>query len=272
MNNIIRKYRFKLKTLLLSDNEIGSYFYFQKALYLFLLLYIFHLIPILNIITGENSIIPSIANKNLNFDLFSSLNSNWKLYLFLTVYLTLLVKGIYKHPNLFESIFIYIFSFSFFSGTYLLNNGAQQLIIQLLFYIIFSSVSRKNQNSTMISNLGIIACKTQVIIVCFFSGFYKLFGSSWINGSGLFYSLKIKDYNPIWITSQLQENNFFLECLNYISVLYMLLFGFLVIFRLKKILWLGVTIHLSITLIMGIYDFGLVMLISYILFIPKKIL
>ena len=273
MKRIISKY---ISNTIESPFNTFTYGIFQKGIYLFLFLYFIHLLPIANIIFGSNSIIPKIESQNFLtyfFNIFQLELFSKYYWVILIVYLLILLKGIlYRQRNIIEPILVYYFTINFFNKSFLLNTGAQQIVSLLLFYMIFIN-NRNNKLSyfeNLISNLGLIACKFQIMILYFFSAYYKYFGELWLDGSAVFYALKIEDYNPFWITSILSENNILLITANYMTLSYLTLFPLILLLKNRFLLLAGVIMHLSIAFIMGINDFGLIMATTYLIFIPER--
>lgn len=259
-----------------SPFNIYTYKLFQKGVYLFLFLYFIHLIPIAEIIFGTNPIIPKINNLNglaylfniFQIDIFSEYY-----WVFLVFYLLIVLKGIiFKQHSIIEPILVYYLTINFFNKSFLLNSGAQQIISLLLFYMIFINNRKSNLQyiENLISNLGVLACKIQIVILYFFSAYYKYYGELWISGDAVYYALKVEDYNPFWLTSILEKNNLLLIVVNYLTLAYLTFFPLILLFKNKILLIAGVLMHLSIFFIMGINDFGLIMAIVYIIFIPKE--
>jgi len=273
MKRIVSKY---ISNTIESPFNTFTYGLFQKGIYLFLFLYFIHLLPIANIIFGSNSIIPTIESQNFTtyfFNIFQLELFSKYYWVILIVYLLILLKGIlYRQANIIEPILVYYFTINFFNKSFLLNSGAQQIISLLLFYMIFINNRKSNLQyiENLISNLGVLACKIQIVILYFFSAYYKYYGELWISGDAVYYALKVEDYNPFWLTSILEKNNLLLIVVNYLTLAYLTFFPLILLFKNKILLIAGVLMHLSIFFIMGINDFGLIMAIVYIIFIPKE--
>lgn len=281
-NSILNSYQ-KIEDYFLTDiKNRYSFLIFQKGLYLYLILYTLYLLPIADQLWGNDSLSPimnlsaSWLNRSINLLQYSSINKYF--YLFIVFQLGLLVLGLLKSSSRPISLFIYFLTINLFNKTYLMNTGAQQIVSLTLLFMCLVNVNYRSKKkifmmlNNAISNMGIVACKIQIVFLYFFSALYKYYGASWLNGEALYYSLKVEDYNPIWLTSILNENNFFLQVSTYLVLAYLTLFPlFIWIKKMNILLLLGVFLHLGIAFIMGIIDFGLAMTITYLLFIPDNI-
>ena len=284
MKNIITYLYSKTENYLLDEiKDKYSFLLFQKGVYLFLILYTFYLLPIAPQLYGSNSLFPAIK-MNISFiykpiNLLQYSNINKFYYLFIVSQLFFLIFGIIISKFRLISILIYFITVNLFNKTYLMNTGAQQLLSLMLIFMILINIDYKSKKShfrqinNALSNIGIIACKIQIIVLYLFSAFYKYLGVYWVKGEALFFALKIEDYCPIWLTGNLTSNNFLLQVGTYITLIYLTFFPLLIwLKRIKlKFLLLGVFLHLTISFFMGIVDLGLVMIISYLIFIPNDL-
>lgn len=149
------------------------------------------------------------------------------------------------------------------SGDYLLN--------QLLFFNIF--LTNKNYVNIKVSeftnaihNVALIGVKIQICLVYFLAACFKLTDIKWLNGTAIYEIFQIPEYSnyffatfPKWV------------CLisTYLVLAYQLTFCLLVWFKpIKKyVLALGIFQHLVIAFGMGLFSFGVVMILCYILFL-----
>ncbi len=149
------------------------------------------------------------------------------------------------------------------TGDYLLN----QL---LLFNIFFSSKSVTNpivqDFKTVFHNIALIGIKTQVCLAYFLAGLFKLNDHSWIDGSAVSYIIQIPEYsNSILISLPSSLCLIF----TYLTLIYQITFPITVfLMPLKKYVFaFGILQHIIISLVMGLFTFGIIMIICYILFL-----
>ena len=149
--------------------------------------------------------------------------------------------------------------------------GGDFLLNQLMFFNIFltnknfkSSVF--NELSNVIHNLALIGIKTQICLVYLIAAWFKLTNVSWLNGFAIYNIFQIPEYsNTIFYSLP----KWFCTISTFIVLAYQLSFCILVWIRpLKKyILALGLFQHLVIAFGMGLFSFGIIMIICYILFL-----
>ena len=146
--------------------------------------------------------------------------------------------------------------------------GGNLLLISLLFYLIFANEKKKDLFQLKLNQLILLACQIQICFVYFFSGIWKLAGEEWLNGQALHYILHIEEFSHPWIIDNLANKKWITIPSTYFSLSYLLLFPVLVwIKKIKKpLLLLGLVLHVCIGLMMGIWDFSLIMIASYMAF------
>lgn len=149
------------------------------------------------------------------------------------------------------------------SGDYLLN--------QLLFFNIFFSVKQSaspffNDLKTAFHNMALAGIKIQICLAYFLAAWFKLTDAAWLHGSAVHHIFQIPEYTsgllmglPLWLCM----------ALNYATMAYQLLFPFTIWFRSCKIYLLafGILQHLIIAFSMGLFSFGIIMIICYLLFL-----
>lgn len=149
------------------------------------------------------------------------------------------------------------------AGDYLLN--------QLLFFNVFFSHKPSrfgviNELKVAIHNAGLLAIKIQICFAYLFAAWFKFIDADWISGLAVYQTFQTPEYS----------NDLFKEIpyswcvvLNYATMLYQLCFPLLIWFRKYKVyLFLfGVTQHLLIAFGMGLFSFGIIMILCYILFL-----
>lgn len=149
--------------------------------------------------------------------------------------------------------------------------GGDYLLNQLVFFNIFFNDNNGgnkilNDLKTALHNTSLIAIKVQVCLVYLLSALFKLQDDSWINGTALHFIFQLPEYSNA-LLSALPTS--ICTVLTYATLLYQLTFCVMVFIpKVKKyVLAFGLLQHLAIALFMGLFSFGCVMIISYIVFL-----
>jgi hypothetical protein len=153
--------------------------------------------------------------------------------------------------------------------------GGDFLLNQLLFFNCFISGNHEVKKSVFneiricLHNLGAIAIITQICFVYFVSGITKLMDETWMSGSAVSMVSQV-DHFSLYSHFRFSKDSALANLLTYVVMFYQLLFPVLIWFsKIKKpLIIFGIIIHLYIALGMGLFTFGLVMLIGYIFFWP----
>jgi Vitamin K-dependent gamma-carboxylase len=156
------------------------------------------------------------------------------------------------------------------AGEYILN--------QLLFFNCFISDNFIKNEATLsrinvaMHNFAISAVIVQMCFVYFFSSIAKLGDESWINGSAVLMTMQTNHFSIPFITLNAESLTPIFIFLNYASLIYQILFPFVVWIRKVKIpfLVIGILMHLYIAFVMGLVTFSLIMIIGYIYFWPER--
>jgi len=126
-----------------------------------------------------------------------------------------------------------------------------------------------------VSNFAVWAARFQVIILYVTASYFKLFDETWLNGTAFYYVLYSDTYSHPWFKYLFMSSSFFIHAITWGALSFQLLFPVLVWFKQTKIpiLIAGVLLHVLIIFVMGLTDFGIIMLIMYLLFyVPKFLL
>lgn len=178
------------------------------------------------------------------------------------------------------------------NSNYMLNGGDTLVRVTLVF-MLFANLSehfsldslrrkRKNQAAWRIvpahvsnaaHNTGLVLSCFQIIVVYTTSGVWKLLGDEWLDGTALFYALRIDNFmlypalnELIWQSTQ------FIHVATFISLWVQTLFVVFILWRPTRIFVLVCLIfmHLGIGLLLGLWTFSLVMIALDMLFIRDK--
>ena len=222
---------------------------------------------------------------------FSFLNfnfhSNWVIFLFLTtglVFSFLFMLGIFQR----FSVVVLFFLLLVFKmrNIYLLDGGDNVISVILPFYLFVNtySYSKKYEEfkkikafkitiiESLISNYFAFAIMIQICIIYFFAGIHKLQGELWRDGTALYYILNSDDFSPTELNKSITNSLLVVKLITWFTILFQLTFPIMIWFnRTKKTyIYLGITLHLGIFLIMKIDNFSFVMISCYAIFFSNE--
>ncbi len=195
-------------------------------------------------------------------------------YFFIIPFLLLLLVGIVFRHSLYISFSILWFSVCLSRLTLPIINGSDLVLNLLLLLTLFMEIPSDCKEYSIVNMLESIAgavrilAQIQVAFIYFQSGYDKLLSEAWRSGAAM-YSINhltfFQNPNLIWVLNKT-------ECLllGWSVILFEIGFALLIWFkRLRPILLiLGCIFHVSIIVFLGLFDFGLIMIICYFLFLP----
>ncbi|MBE1590027.1 HTTM domain-containing protein [Nonomuraea angiospora] len=123
---------------------------------------------------------------------------------------------------------------------------------------------------TVLHNSALLACLLQVSILYMNAGLLKVRGEMWQEGTALYYTLQVEEFQPFpWLSRLVYENDLFVTAGTYAAVLVQVAFPLLMLNPISRRLGLvAVTgMHLGIGLFMGLSSFSLIMITSDLLFV-----
>lgn len=194
--------------------------------------------------------------------------------LFLVPYLLLLAFGITGRSSRLSNLFIFLLNQNLNALAGVILDGGTNLSELLLVYMCFinhspkTSTARFAELSNLSSNLMYFVCQMQVCLVYICAGLLKVNGELWQQGMTLYYILQGVEYSHPWIASHIIQVPFFASLATYFAIAFQNSFVYLIWFNKTKwfIILAGWSLHLGIAFAMGLFSFGLIMCISYILF------
>lgn len=205
----------------------------------------------------------------------------WLYLVFVIGQLIFLTLGLFRILPRLSALLIYIFTANLFLKGYLAFTGGEVLINLLLFYLIFIQKGKPSNalddKSTflpiqnLINNTFYWIVLIQICMVYVYAVLYKVFDPYWLDGTALYHISKIEVFSSNWFRSIFSDNILLSKIATYTVLLYQLFFPILVWVKIIKIplLVLGIVIHLGIAFGMGIFTFGWIMIICYILFLSN---
>jgi hypothetical protein len=145
------------------------------------------------------------------------------------------------------------------------------MLNQLLFFNVFFSFKKSekpavNDLKTALHNTALIGIKLQVCLAYVMAAWFKLGDASWLSGMAVYQTFQVPEYSTPFLASLPLG---LCMVLNYATMAYQLLFPAFIWFRPLKIYLLafGILQHLVIAFGMGLFSFGIIMIICYILFL-----
>ena len=148
-------------------------------------------------------------------------------------------------------------------------NGGDNLLKFIMLYMIFINSYKyfsinKSNNSTPLNNLitnlaGYSIC-IHLCLAYFFSAIHKIHADVWFNGIATYYTLSLERFRGTSFNLDLAKNGFLVTISTYITILIELSYPFLIWFKRTKLLMIisAILLHVSIYVLMMIYDFQLV--------------
>jgi hypothetical protein len=196
---------------------------------------------------------------------------NFKFFYFIYVILILLYFfGIGKN---FTAFILFIFYEILQNLCPSILNGGDNLLKFIMIYMIFIdsykyfSIKPKVYKNTEItklnvflSNLGGYSICLHICLAYFISAIHKIHADVWFNGIATYYTLSLERFRGTGYNLYLAKNAIFVTFSTYLTILIELFYPVLIWFNKTKKLMiiLAIMLHISIYILMMIYDFQLV--------------
>src|ERR1700741_2625710 len=189
----------------------------------------------------------------------------------LVAMLFLSLSGLLKRSGYLSNTLLWLLVVNIHNFVYPTLTAGDFLLNQLLFFNIFfnprsGSNSKINDLKTSLHNISLAGIKVQICLAYFFAAWFKVGDPSWLNGTAIYDTFHI----PTFTNDLLSGLSIFVcTLLTWSTLCYQILFPVLIWLRPAKIYLLafGVTQHLFIALGMGLFSFGIIMIICYVLFL-----
>jgi len=275
-------------------NQLASYFtsdfkqwnkidFFKRILYTFLFFNTLTLLPVVSDIFGYNGL---AGSKGFTWNGSGALlnllshpithNHTWITWGFVLGQLFFLILGFFRIKPLLSSVMIWFLTTNLFLKGGLFFTGGEVLINFILFYLIFIQYTTPKTSNyrlqNVLNNTFYMVLLIQICVLYFFSFFWKLFDENWTNGMALYYVVQIETFSSAWLKLIFTEQLWLAKIATYLVLFYQGSFPILVWIKKVKIPFLifGTIFHLMISFGMGIFTFGIIMTLSYILFLEDK--
>ena len=252
--------------------ELG---WFRIALYGFVLYKVAaYIIHYPELFSNQSLVFHTVKYINPLVDLTFYLNNHYTspVVILVIVGLTLCaLLGIGKRSNYVTNAVLWLLVINLNNFLYPTLTAGDYLLNQLLFFnIFFSFKSSKNAVAhdvkTALHNTALLGIKIQVCFAYVLAAWFKFNDPDWLNGLAVYQTFRVPEYATPFLASLPLG-----VCivLNYATMAYQLLFPVLIWFRPLKIYLLafGILQHLVIAFGMGLFSFGIIMIICYILFL-----
>lgn len=147
--------------------------------------------------------------------------------------------------------------------------AGHHLLAILLFWNMFYPGEKKMVDfASFWGGLGLLGARVQIVLLYIVAAGVKLLGEQWINGEAFGVIAQVDEFSHPLLWSK--GGGPLLVILTWCGLCYQLLFPFVIWFKRAKGLWLviGTLFHVSIAILMGIWEFSLIMVVAYLAFVP----
>lgn len=246
--------------------------WFRKALFVYLLINTLICLPEFSYLWGKNSFVAfqnhySVWHPGNLLNLLSIFPSPYTGVGLISVQIALLTLGIFGKWNRWTVFFIWCSTYNLFNPIHLGITGGEVLVHLSLFYLIFIDERKVHQINRLLNNTFFWVMRIQVIFVYVFAAWYKLYDPNWISGDALYFTLQIDAFSRPFFTGFLLDYPILLKLGTYLTLMYQILFPFLIWWKKikKPFLIVGIFFHLIIAFVVGVFSFGIIMILVYLL-------
>ncbi len=251
---------------------------FRKALYVYILFTVVQQIPLMQQLYGPQSLIVPYTYDSISAESLLNLLSQPGIapyyYLFFIVQALCCGLGLFHIFPRLCALLVWYCTINLSNRVYLSNTGGDLLVNILLFYLIFISPQQKKNTGqydpiiNTFDNTFILACKLQVVLVYAVSAIYKYTQPEWLNGSALYYILNMNEFTLPLVKQEVVHFPFLSSICTWIVMVYQSLFPILIFIKGAKrnLIICGILVHVGIAVVMGLFNFSLVMICCYLLF------
>jgi len=258
-----------------SKKQLKEISWFRSAWYFFLLYKVcIYLVQFKALFSHERFIYHQVKHINVVVDSVFFLNNHYSVLLALVFIFSvgiLSIIGLLKKSNYISNLTLWFLVMNLTSFLYPTLTAGDYLLNQLLFFNCFFIPKESfnlvwNDFKTALHNTALLAIKLQVCLAYFLAGDYKVIDDSWMSGAAIYQTFQIPEFSNALLASIPYSIT---VVLTYFTIAYQVSFAFLVWFRPFKIYLFsfGILQHLLIAFGMGLFQFGIIMCICYILFL-----
>ncbi len=256
------------------DEPIKVVALLSKSLYVYLIFKIIFLAPLMQEIIQYGTFEFHSFSRHIFFAPISI--ALFRYELFVGLFIMILSVSVFLKTNYLSGIIIFWFSISLSKLSSQVVNGSDLILNIFLFICIFTSRAPRCSSEkgilfqNLISNSAILLAQIQLALIYLLSGYDKLMSKAWQNGDAIYSIINLTFFQNPFLKLEFSESLCVL--LSWSIILFELAFAALVWTSRTRILALviGVMFHLGIIFILGLVDFGVVMICCYSVFIFKS--
>lgn len=245
--------------------------WFRRCVYLLLLLKLLFIWPALPLFyrhVVSQGIISFWPQKWMFLPLFQNYYQWYWLAACITVFFAVVSRGRWL-----LSLAVFIVSLNYLILANMATNNGDKLLNAFILALIFvNEGAKKNSARQMMNNAVLLILQVHFSLLYFLNAYGKIIQPFWRNGSSMGDVWKMPyyanaDFIPSWFLNPVAN-----LLISWSVILFELLFSILIWYKpLKKpLLITGVLFHIGIALFLSLPDFGLTMIIAYILFFDFK--
>lgn len=258
--------------------------WFKNALYGFILIKCLYWLFFYSLLFGKHSVIYTHGSisagclKSLAFLLYNRSSAYLPLGAILLVVLLCSVNLLRQKSYFVTDTLIFLCMINLHFNVYSTLSSGDYLLNQYIFFNCLLSANHAvepnayNHLKRFGHNLAVWALLLQLCVAYLLAGMAKLFDTDWQHGNAIPLILRIHHFSLYSGNPTGGQASWLMLLINYLVLLYQVLFPVLVWFnKIKKpLLWFGIAMHVYIALVMGLPYFSLTMIIGYLLFWPFK--
>ena len=236
-----------------------------------------HNVILLEYCWGEYKMSPTLSIGKFSSNFVNLLNEGGTAFAILLIIIQLLclTGAIFLKYKRILTFIAYFATANLVNSTYLMNSGGHHVILLVLFFLSLINEEHTLDNSwpNAINKAAMIAIKIQVCMIYFISFLYKIIGEIWLDGSALWQALMLDEYTLPIFKEWFASNNYILVFGTYFVLAYQILFPILIwVKKVRKwVLLFGVGLHLFIAFGLGLFTFGIAMIVAYFAFyVPEN--
>ncbi len=197
-------------------------------------------------------------------------------FIFLSVLLVLTSVQLLRRSTLaIVDLLIAVIVLNIHTVTYTSTTAGDPLLVNICFLSAFLQKGSIHEMGAMpelrrlLHNMSYVALMLQMCILYFYSSLAKWFDPDWFGGNAVHLVNMTTYYSRPWLADHADALMPLSRVLTYVVLIYQTLFPVLVFVKPVKryFLWIGILMHLYISCVIGLYFFGIIMLITYILFL-----
>lgn len=192
--------------------------------------------------------------------------------------LALLVVGMLGYHHWSTRLVVWVLFVNLHFGNHAISNGGWHIMHHLLLLSIFlvkvspAANDRLAAFGRFIHHVAFYFIWWQISLLYLSSGLHKFLGTYWLKGEAMLIILSMEEFSLPWIAEAMQKNSALMMMLTWLGFSYQLLFPVLIwVKRLRPyLLMAGLGFHLFIAFVVGVTDFGIILIGAYVIFLPAR--